>query len=87
MSRSDYVIERTLQEAEHIINTRCTLRECAKKFGVGKSTIHKDLTKRLPQINKNLHYRVYLILRRNFDEKYIRGGMSTKKKFKGMLNV
>ena len=82
MANSDYVIERTLKEAEHLINTRCTVRECAKAFGVTKSTIHKDLTQRLPNMNKNLHYQVYLVLRDNLNKRSLRGGISTSRKFK-----
>lgn len=80
MSRADEIFKRIHDEADYIIKNKCTIRECAKVFGVAKSTTHKDMKQRLPKINKNLHYQVYIVLRKNFNEKHIRGGASTRRK-------
>ena len=80
MSRADEIYKRIHDEANYIIKNKCTIRECAKVFGVTKSTTHKDMKHRLPKINRNLHYKVYLVLRNNDNQKHIRGGASTRRK-------
>lgn len=75
---------RTLQEAKYICDNKTTIRETAKHFGVSKSTAHLDLSKRLPAIDSYLFYQVKDILEFNFAVRHIRGGESTKKKFKAM---
>lgn len=80
MSKADKIFRRIFNEADYIIKNKCTIRECAKFFGVAKSTTHKDMKQRLPKINKNLHYQVYLVLRKNLNERHIRGGASTRRK-------
>lgn len=79
---SDIVIERTLEEAKYILDNRCTIRECAKAKGVSKTTVHRDLAKRLPDIDIFLHLRVYTHLRNNWNARTIRGGAATSRKYK-----
>ena len=65
----------------HTDNT--TVRAAAKQFGVSKSTVHKDLTERLEKINPALYQQVRQLLDRNKAERHIRGGMATRRKYKG----
>lgn len=78
---ANHITERVIEVAHHTIKTGATVRDSAKVFGVSKSTIHKDLTKRLPQINSNLAMSVNKILKINLDERHIRGGEATRRKF------
>lgn len=80
MSKADKIFRRIFNEADYIIKNKCTIRECAKVFGVAKSTTHKDMKQRLPKLSRNLHYKVYLVLRNNDNQKHIRGGASTRRK-------
>ena len=80
----DYIEERAVEIAEHIISKRSTVRQTAKVFGVSKSTVHKDVTERLPKINKNLAMQVKTILDKNKAERHIRGGKATKLKYSSM---
>jgi putative DeoR family transcriptional regulator (stage III sporulation protein D) len=73
---------RILEEGKFIINSESTIRKTAKLFGVSKSTIHKDLTQKLPEINYGLALAVRNVLDENFSEKHIRGGISTHNKYK-----
>ena len=57
--------------------------DLAKKFGVSKSTVHKDLQDRLPQFNRSLYLQVKEVLEVNKAQRHIRGGMATRKKYKG----
>ena len=75
------IVLRVITEAEYIIENKATLRATAKVFRLGKSTIHKDMTIRLKQINKHLYKEVRKILDLNLNERHIRGGLSTKLKF------
>lgn len=75
------VQERICEYAYFIIDNECTIRECAKHFGVSKSGVHADLKYKLPYINKRLYERVKIILDKNFNEKHIRGGESTRQKY------
>lgn len=77
----DYIKERVILLAEYIINTKATVRTAAKKFGVSKSTVHKDVTERLWHINKSMYNDVQKILGKNKTERHIRGGMATKLKY------
>ena len=70
--------------AEYVIETSDTVRGAAKHFGISKSTVHKDLAYKLKKINKNLYNRVNGILQLNKSERHIRGGMATKRKYKGI---
>lgn len=76
---------RVLNEGEYILKTGATVRETAKKFGVGKSTVHSDMVKRLKYIDKDLYRKVKEILFINLSERHIRGGMATREKFKKRL--
>lgn len=78
----DYIVMRVKAEAQYIIENQSTIRDVAKAFGVGKSTVHKDLIKRLPKLDKNLFDRVCIILDYNTENKVYRGGESTKRKYK-----
>ena len=69
--------------ATYIIDTNATVRQAAKAFGVSKSTVHKDLSERLEIINKPLYRRVKKVLEKNKAERHIRGGIATKRKYKG----
>lgn len=77
-------LETRAQElAVYIIEHRTTIRDAAKHFGVSKSTVHKDLSERLAQCNRSLYVQVKEILDRNKAERHIRGGIATRKKYKG----
>ncbi|MEW6724059.1 MAG: sporulation transcriptional regulator SpoIIID [Bacillota bacterium] len=78
----DYIWKRVLDVANHILTTRQTVRDAARKFGVSKSTIHKDVTERLPRINPALAERVKAVLEENKSERHIRGGESTRRKYR-----
>ena len=67
--------------AEYITENRATVRAAAKKFGVSKSTVHKDITERLENVSPELSSRVRELLDQNKAERHIRGGMATKEKF------
>lgn len=76
-----YIEERILSIADYTIGHNSTVRETAKKFGISKSTVHKDLRERLPHINAQLSEDVNRILDFNKSERHIRGGLATKKKY------
>ena len=75
------VYERCAALGQYIIENRATVRETASRFGVSKSTVHKDLTERLPLINEGIALRVREILEVNKAERHIRGGEATKRKY------
>ena len=75
--------ERCQALAAYIIENKATVRAAAKKFGVSKSTVHKDLSDRLPQFNRTLYLRVKEVLEENKAQRHIRGGIATRKKYKG----
>lgn len=76
-----YIEERILSIAEYTVHHQSTVRETAKKFGISKSTVHKDLRERLPQLNTSLSESVNKILDFNKSERHIRGGLATKRKY------
>lgn len=78
----DYIKERTIKIGHHLVETRQTVRMIAKEFGVSKSTVHKDLTERLPQINPELASKVKEILEYHKSVRHIRGGEATKIKYR-----
>jgi len=78
----EYIEERTIEVAQYIIDSKATVRAAAKKFGISKSTVHKDITQRLLQINAVLAHEVKLVLDENKAERHIRGGEATKEKYK-----
>ena len=75
--------ERTCDLAVYIIENQTTVRAAAKQFGVSKSTVHKDLTERLPHVNPGLYRQVRALLDLNKAERHIRGGLATRRKYKG----
>lgn len=78
----DYIEERVLEVAKYIIDSKATIRRTAKMFGVSKSTVHKDITERLPKINPLIAKEAKEILDLNKAERHIRGGRATKMKYK-----
>lgn len=78
----DYIEARALEIAEYIINSEATVRQTAKKFGVSKSTVHKDVTERLPKINPLIASEAKKILLKNKAERHLRGGRATQLKYK-----
>jgi putative DeoR family transcriptional regulator (stage III sporulation protein D) len=77
----DYIKERTIKIGKYIVETRKTVRVIAKEFGVSKSTVHKDLTERLPEINPELANEVKEILDYHKSIRHLRGGEATKMKY------
>ena len=80
----DTMEKRACQLAVYIIETGSTVRSAGERFGISKSTVHKDLTQRLEACNKGLYDRVRQVLDVNKQERHIRGGMATKRKYKGI---
>ncbi len=74
--------ERACELAVYIIETGATVRSAAQRFGISKSTVHKDLTLRLPKCNRILYEKVRHILETNKAERHIRGGLATQRKYK-----
>ena len=79
------IVKRVIDEANYILDTKETIREIAKVFNVSKSTVHKDLHERLIDINYKLYEEVDIILKYHIDIRHIRGGQSTKKKYKNSV--
>lgn len=75
--------ERAVALAQYIIETGATVRAAAAKFGLSKSSVHKDLVDRLPQFQPGLYRQVKEVLERNKAQRHIRGGAATKRKYKG----
>jgi len=76
-----YIEERAVEVANFIIRSNATVRETAKKFGISKSTVHKDVTERLVKINPKLAVEARMVLEMNKSERHIRGGLATKEKY------
>ena len=76
--------ERAISLAHYIIDSKDTVRGAAKKFGVSKSTVHKDISQRLERINYGLYLEVRKVLDENKAERHIRGGLATKRKYEKM---
>lgn len=76
--------ERAAALALYLIENRTTVRAAAKKFGISKSTVHKDLSERLPAYNRTLYLQVKEILEENKAQRHIRGGLATRRKYKGI---
>lgn len=76
-----YIEERAIELAHYIIDNNATVRQAAKRMGVSKSTVHKDVTTRLSRINPALATEVRKILDENKSERHIRGGLATKEKY------
>ena len=78
----DTIDERACELAVYMIETKATVRAAAKHFGISKSTVHKDLSQRLPKCNKALYLQVRQILDINKAQRHIRGGIATREKYR-----
>ncbi len=78
---ADTIEQRACELAVYIIETGATVRTTAQHFGISKSTVHKDLSQRLPHYNKNLYIQVRCVLDKNKAQRHIRGGMATREKY------
>ncbi|MBQ9493596.1 MAG: sporulation transcriptional regulator SpoIIID [Oscillibacter sp.] len=76
--------ERAESLALYIIENRTTVRAAAKKFCVSKSTVHKDISQRLPQFNRGLYLQAREVLEVNKAQRHIRGGIATRRKYRGV---
>lgn len=83
----DYIQKRVLDLSQYITERKATVRQAAKFFGISKSTVHKDVTERLPDLNHNLAEEVKQILEINKAERHIRGGEATKKKYQIQIDL
>jgi putative DeoR family transcriptional regulator (stage III sporulation protein D) len=81
----DYIQQRVLDLSRFIVNEKATVRQAAGHFGVSKSTVHKDVTERLPGINRILAKEVKRVLETNKAERHIRGGEATRRKYQTKL--
>lgn len=82
----EYIRQRVLEISQYIIETKATVRQTAQIFGVSKSTVHKDVTERLPQLNQQLAQQVRQVLAQNKAERHLRGGEATRRKYKESEN-
>lgn len=80
----EYIQKRVLDICSYILKTRATVRQAAQVFEVSKSTVHKDLTERLPSLNKVMAEEVKKVLEFNKSERHLRGGEATKRKYKDL---
>lgn len=80
---TDTIEERACELAVYMIETGATVRGAAKHFGISKSTVHKDLSQRLPQYDRILYEQVRQVLDENKAQRHIRGGLATRRKYKG----
>ena len=78
---ADTIDQRACELAVYMIETGATVRKAARKFGISKSTVHKDIQSRLPRCNQGLYLQVRQVLETNKRERHIRGGLATKRKF------
>lgn len=79
----DFSCDRAEILGKYIIDTGATVRAAAKVFKISKSTVHKDVTERLLHINRELYKQVKAVLEKNKSERHIRGGLATRRKYKG----
>ena len=73
--------ERILAEGAYLAESNSTVRKTAAYFGISKSTVHKDLSEKLPYYDRNLYIRVEKVLKKNLSERHVRGGEATKRKY------
>ena len=78
---TDAIEKRACELAVYMIETGATVRKTAEKFGISKSTVHKDLQNKLPGYNRTLYDQVRVVLENNKKERHIRGGLATKRKY------
>ena len=81
----EYIRKRVLDISSYILESKATVRQAASIFGVSKSTVHKDMTERLPSVNKKLAAKIKDILEFNKAERHLRGGEATRKKYQEMV--
>ena len=81
---ADTIEDRACELAVYMIETGATVRAAAKRFGISKSTVHKDLSQRLPQCNRLLYQQVRQVLETNKAQRHIRGGLATQKKYRSL---
>jgi putative DeoR family transcriptional regulator (stage III sporulation protein D) len=81
----DHIRKRAARVGRHILKTSDTVRQAAEHFGVSKSTIHKDVSERLPKIDAELYWKVSSVLYQNKKECHIRGGEATRRKYQKAL--
>lgn len=81
MSHNVEIYNRSLEVGRYVVDTKCTVRQAAHQFQISKSTVHKDLTERLPENNALLAEEARKVLDVNKEERYIRGGEATKQKY------
>ena len=81
---ADTIETRACELAVYLIENCATVRTVAKHFGISKSTVHKDISQRLPHINRNLYHQVRKVLDTNKAQRHIRGGIATRKKYRGV---
>lgn len=82
-----YIEQRVLEIGSYIFESKATVRQAAKKFGVSKSTVHKDATERLPQVNCSIARDVREILQKNKAERHLRGGEATRLKYRELKKL
>ena len=75
------VEERAVELGESILDNRATVRAAAQRFGISKSTVHKDITRTLRQVNRGLYEEVKAVLEQNKNERHLRGGEATRRKY------
>jgi putative DeoR family transcriptional regulator (stage III sporulation protein D) len=78
---TEYIYERAVEIASYIVEEKQTVRNAAEHFGVSKSTVHKDITQKLPETDKALYRKVRRVLDVNKAERHLRGGQATKEKY------
>lgn len=78
----EYIQKRVLEICAYILETKATVRQAAEVFQVSKSTVHKDMTERLPSLNKDLAAQIKAVLELNKAERHLRGGEATRRKYK-----
>ena len=83
---TDTIDKRAKELAEFVLETGATVRAAAERFGVSKSTVHKDLTRRLEQADRSLWLRVRAVLERNKAERHLRGGEATRRKYRQLTS-
>ena len=79
----EYMERRAVRCAEYILETNATVRDCAAHFNISKSTVHKDVSERLAEIDPQLFCMVRKVLEKNLVERHIRGGGATRRKYEG----
>ena len=78
----EYIQRRVLEICAYILDTQATVRQAAQRFSVSKSTVHKDMTERLPSLDREKAREIKQVLEHNKSERHLRGGEATRKKYK-----